>query len=85
MGCIMTPKDILDLIQQRPFEPFRLYLSDGAVFEVRHPELAMVGRSTVTVGIPSKDSQEPVYDHLVKCTLVHITRTEPINGTRMSK
>lgn len=30
----MRPKDILDLIQQRPFEPFRLYLADG----VRVPE-----------------------------------------------
>lgn len=81
----MRPKDILDLIQQRPFEPFRLYLSDDAVFEVRHPELAMVGRSTVTIGIPSKDSDEPVYDHLVRCAHVHITRTEPINGTRKGK
>ena len=37
----MRPQDILDLLGRRPFEPFRLYLSDGAVFEIRHPELAM--------------------------------------------
>jgi len=55
-GFAVRPKDILDLIQQRPFEPFRLYLSDGAVFEVRHRELAMIGQSTVTIGTPSKNS-----------------------------
>ncbi len=45
----------------------------------------MVGQSTVAIGIPSKNSQEPVYDHLVKCALINITRTEPINGTRKAK
>jgi len=77
----MRPQDILDLLHRQPFEPFRLYLSDGAAFDVRHPELAMVGRSTVLVGIPTPDSAEPVFDRFVNCALVHITRTEPIDGS----
>ncbi len=76
----MRPQDILDLLHRKPFEPFRLYLSDGSAFDVRHPELAMVGRSTVVVGIPARDTPEPVFDRLVNCALIHITRTEPING-----
>lgn len=76
----MRPQDILDLLQRRPFEPFRLCLSDGASFEVRHPELAMVGRSTMLIGIAAPDSPEPVFDRFVNCALMHITRTEPING-----
>jgi hypothetical protein len=74
----VRPQDILNLLQRRPFEPFRLYLSDGSVFEVRHPELAMVGRSTVLIGLPSPDTAEPVFDRFVNCALVYITRTGPI-------
>jgi hypothetical protein len=40
----------------------------------------MVGRSTVLVGNRSADTAEPVFDHFVNCALVHIMRTEPING-----
>ncbi len=81
----MRPEDILNLLHTKPFEPFRLYLSDGAAFEVRHPELAMVGRSTVLIGIPPEGSAEPLFDRFVNCSLVHITRTEPINGARKNK
>ncbi len=77
----MRPQDILELLRREPFEPFRLHLSDGAVFEIRHPELAMVGRSTVLVGIPAPQSTEPVFDRVVNCALVHITRTKAIDGS----
>jgi len=77
----MRPKDILELLRRRPFEPFRLYLSDGATFDVRHPELAMVGRSTVLVGIPAADSPEPLFERFVNHALLHITRAEPIDGS----
>ena len=81
----MRPQGILDLLRRQPFEPFRLFLSDGAVFEVRHPELAMVGRSTVLVGIPAAQSTEPVFDRFVNCALMHITRTEPIDGAATAR
>ena len=81
----MRPQDILDLLHRKPFEPFRLYLSDGAVFEVRHPELAMVGRSTVLVGIHAPGTPDPVFDRFVNCSLMHITRTEPIDGSATTR
>ncbi len=76
----MRPDDILRLLHTQPFQPFRLHLSDGKAFDIRHPELAMVGRSIVAIGVRSSDEDELVFDHLVQCALAHITRTEPING-----
>ena len=70
---------MLNLLHHRPFEPFRLYLSDGVVFDVRHPELAMVGRSTVLVRVPAAGSSEPLLYRFVNCSLMHITRAEPID------
>ncbi len=49
----MRPEDIRDFLQRKPFQPFRLTLTDGRTYEVRHPEMAMVGRSSVAIGLPA--------------------------------
>jgi hypothetical protein len=76
----MRPEDLLELLRARPFEPFRLYLSDGAVFEVRHPDTAIVQRSRVTVAVPGPEGADGPAERTVNCALVHITRTELLNG-----
>ena len=48
----MRPDDVLQLLRAKPFQPFRISLSDGQQYDVRHPEIAIVSRSTVLVGIP---------------------------------
>ncbi len=47
----MRPEDILEILRNKPFEPFRVYLTDGAVYEIRHPDMAIVQRSKVTVAV----------------------------------
>jgi hypothetical protein len=81
----MRPDDLLQLLRTRPFRPFRLSLSDGRQFEVRHPETAMVGRSTTHVGIPASDGPEGQMDRIVVCALIHITTTEPIEDSATSE
>ena len=76
----MRAEDILELVRARPFRPFRIRMSDGQQFEVRHPELAMVGRSRVIVGIPAKRGPEGMIERSVNCALLHITTTELIDG-----
>ena len=76
----MRPEDILELVRARPFRPFRIRMSDGQQFEVRHPELAMVGRSQVIVGIPAERGPEGMIERTVNCALLHITTTELIDG-----
>lgn len=76
----MRPADILQLVRARPFQPFRVSISDGTEFDVRHPELAIVGRSVVVIGIPGPDGPNGPVERFVNCALVHITRTELIDG-----
>jgi hypothetical protein len=76
----MRPEDILELLRARPFEPFRVYLSDGAVYEVRHPDMAIVQRSKVTVAVPGPDGPDGPAERTVNCALMHITRTELVDG-----
>ncbi len=73
----MRPDDIRDFLQKRPFQPFRLTLTDGRTYEVRHPELAMVGRSIVAIGVPAANDPRPVFDRLVTVSLLHVMQIEP--------
>jgi hypothetical protein len=75
----MRPEDVLQLLRAKPFQPFRISLSDGQQYDVRHPEIAIVSRSTVLIGIPGPRSLEPV-ERVVTCALIHITRMEALNG-----
>jgi hypothetical protein len=73
----MRPEDIREFLQHKPFQPFRLTLTDGRAYEVRHPELAMVGHSAVAIGVPALDDPRPIYDRLVTVSLLHIGQIEP--------
>ncbi len=73
----MRPEDIRNFLNKRPFQPFRITLTDGRSYEVRHPELVMVGRSAIVIGLPAPEESEPVFDRLVTVSLIHIMQIEP--------
>jgi hypothetical protein len=73
----MRPDDLLNQLRKRPFQPFRLALTDGRSYEVPHPELAMIGRSTVIIGLARPGEAEPVFDRHVTVSLLHIMQIEP--------
>jgi hypothetical protein len=75
----MFAKDIYELVYRQPFRPFRITLTDGRTYDVRHPELAMVGRSTVAIGLPANGDEELIYDRLVTVDLLHIMQTEHVD------
>lgn len=47
----MNVQDFRDLLTERPFRPFRIVMSSGQAYEVRHPEVAFVTRSDLVIGI----------------------------------
>jgi hypothetical protein len=76
----MRPDDVLQLLRARPFQPFRISLSDGKRYEVRHPDMAIVARSTVMVGVPGRSGPDGPVERVVTCALVHITRMELLDS-----
>lgn len=76
----MRPDDLKAHLDRRPFVPFRLHISSGQHAEVRHPEMAIVGRSLVAIGEGGTDG---VADIIVWYNLLHIVKIEPLtNGHR---
>jgi len=79
----MRPNDITAQIRKRPFQPVRVFISDGKSYDIRHPEMMMVGRTEVVIGLTSRGQK--VFDRLAYCDPVHIVRIEPINGKRVRR
>lgn len=70
--------------KERPFPGFRLYVSDGSMYEVRHPEMMLVTRDRVHIALPPAKGDVPV--QAVYCDPLHITRAEPMgNGKKKSR
>lgn len=73
----MAPEELRDTAQTKPYQPFRIVLTDGAVYDIPHPDLLWVGKRTAYVGLTGKPGQT-FFERSVKVDLLHITRIEPI-------
>jgi len=74
----MRMHELQETLRKAPFEPFRIRLSDGRSFEVRHPEFAGLTRHSIFVGDPATDEEGP--ERMVQCDLMHVVSIEPVNG-----
>jgi len=79
----MAPEELRRTLKQQPFEPFRLVMTDGVSYEVRHPDLLLVGKRTVVVGLVGDAAQE-YFEQTIKVDLPHIIRLEPIGAPTSS-
>jgi hypothetical protein len=73
----MTVQTFRELLAQRPFKPFRLVMSSGQSYEVRHPEMAWLTRTDILVGIDETDEGVPAEFKI--CSLLHVSSIEPLN------
>ncbi len=76
----MRPEDVREFLRRRPFRPFRLTLTDGRTYDVMHPELAIVGRSWVEVGLARPGDPENIAERLISVSLLHIMQIEPMES-----
>ena len=74
----MDPVELYDMLHKQPFEPFRIHLTDGRVFDIRYPKLNMVGVSWVIIGVPVPNDPDPVADQFIKVPLSLFERVEPL-------
>jgi hypothetical protein len=73
----MTQEELQDAARRQPFEPFRLVLTTGETFDVRHPDLIMVGRRSAMIGITNEPGGT-VYDRTFKVDLLRVVGIEEL-------
>lgn len=69
---------MLEVLRQRPFRAFRIHASDGTVYEIRHLEMIVVGRTRALVFLPPEEMGLPAIERYEAVALVHISRPEPV-------
>ena len=72
----MTVQTFKEMLARRPFQPVRLVLSSGQSYEIRHPEMALLTRTDILVGIDETDEGVPAEFKIV--SLLHVTAIEPL-------
>jgi len=70
----MNAETIREYLRREPFEPFVIRMSNGEVYEIRHPECALVMKTKVIVGYPEEDRTDT-------CALVHINSVEALQAS----
>jgi hypothetical protein len=46
---MMTCRKFGEYVSAEPFRPFRIKMAGGQAFEIRHPEMVLVGRTSARV------------------------------------
>lgn len=74
----MRPLDLKRRLQLRPFKPFRIILSDGVLYDIRHPDQVAPMFTTVDVLPHDWDKALAIEDAVVTLSYFHIVRLEPL-------
>jgi hypothetical protein len=74
----MTVQTFREMLARRPFQPVRLILSSGASYEIRHPEIAMLTRTSLLIGTDLAEDGVPAEFKII--SLLHVTAIEPLTS-----
>jgi hypothetical protein len=80
----MTAANFRQLLKQQPFRPFRVVMSSGESYDVRHPEMAWVVKNDILIGTGFADDgaddgdDEGIPSEFRICPLLHVATVEPV-------
>ena len=77
---MMTPREVMGHVFAEPFRPFRIRMASGQTYEVRHPEMASVGRTYMTIFTPLSEELHGK-DLWHKLSLLLLESIEPLEVT----
>ncbi len=69
--------DILARLRQSPFVPVRIIISSGQTFDVYHPDLVLVGRRDMIIGMASAENPAQ-YEQTTRVPIMHVTALEDL-------
>ncbi|MGW8256548.1 MAG: hypothetical protein ACWGMZ_03585 [Thermoguttaceae bacterium] len=74
---MFNPDDIQNRLRQSPFTPVRIIISSGQTFDVYHPDLVLVGRRDMVIGMASEKNPAQ-YEQITRVPIMHITALEDL-------
>ena len=83
---MLAPRVVLDFVTAEPSRPFRMHVASGRTFDVGHPEMVRVGRSSMSVHMKPEGDSAPaerwqeVSLMLLESIEPQLTPTHPATG-----
>jgi hypothetical protein len=75
---MMTFKRIMNYITAEPFRPFRINMASGKTYDIRHPEMVALRRTTVHVSTWMSDDEDEAKEHEQELSIILIESVEPL-------
>jgi hypothetical protein len=75
---MMTRNRVFVYVDAEPFRPFRIKMTSGETFEVRHPEMIQVGRTTATLFTWMSDEMAESKEREREISIILIESIEPL-------
>jgi hypothetical protein len=72
---MFSSDDIQRRLRQTPFLPVRVIISSGQTFDIYHPDLVLVGRRDVIIGMAGTENPTQ-YERTTHVPIMHITALE---------
>jgi hypothetical protein len=75
---MMTYRKLGEYVAADPFRPFRIRMASGQLFDIRHPEMILVGRTSVRIhGVVGADQIEKWHD----ASMLLMETIEPLDAS----
>lgn len=73
----MNQEAIRAWTRRQPFQPFRVKMTDGTTYEIRHPDMVLADRSCVSLVAPTeRDPNNEIFQFAI--SYFHIMKIEPL-------
>jgi hypothetical protein len=82
---MITFQRIASYVGAEPFRPFRITLAGGRTFDIRHPEMIQVGRTTMTIFMFLSEDGDEATQRQVEVSLLLTESVEPLDGASQAQ
>ena len=79
----VAPGDLATFLRRQPFVPFRITLTEGSTYDIRHPGALYrpADAPLAIIGIADPDDRDRLFERSVTVDLLHIVRLESLEST----
>ena len=77
---MMTFKRLVNYVGAEPFRPFRIKMTSGETFDIRHPEMIAIGKTTAHVFTWMSEDYDDPKEREREISILLIESIEPLQG-----
>ncbi len=74
---MFSADDIQARLREQPFGPLRIVTSTGQTYDVYHPDLVLVARRFLVIGLPSAENASQA-EQVTRVSLLHVTELQDL-------